>query len=89
MKTVSPVLPTNPQFVETVLAKDQAEYIPLPVAHIEYSDGAKLMISCYKLTWCERLRVLVSGKVWWEQLTFGHPLQPQKMHLTEPFTDSQ
>jgi hypothetical protein len=81
----SPVLPSSPQFTETVLAKDQPEYIPLPVAHIEYSDGARSMVSCYRLTWKERFTILFTGKVWWEQMTFGSRLQPQKMYLQEPF----
>lgn len=85
MEAYSPVLPSSPQFPETILAKDQPEYIPLPVARIRYSDGVQSMISCYRLTWLERLRVLFGGKIWWEQLTFGDPLQPQKMHLQEPF----
>ena len=84
MEACSPVLPNSPAIPEIVLAKDQPEYIPLPVAHIEYSDGVRSMISCYRLTVRERLKILLTGKVWWEQLTFGHPLQPQKMYLTEP-----
>ena len=84
MHALSPVLPKSPQIQEITLAKDQPQYIPLPVAYVEYSDGVKSMISCYKLTIGERLRILLSGKVWWEQLTFGHPLQPQKMHVREP-----
>ena len=84
MEACSPVLPNSPAIPEIVLAKDQPEYIPLPVAHIEYSDGVRSMISCYRLTVRERLKILLTGKVWWEQLTFGHPLQPQKIYLTEP-----
>jgi len=85
MQAVSPVLPSNPTVKEVVLAKDQPEYIPLPVACINYADGATSRISRYKLSWRERLRVMWTGTIWWEQLTFGTPLQPQKMHLQEPF----
>lgn len=84
MEAYSPVLPSSPAIRETVLAQDQPEYIPLPVAHIEYTDGVRSMISCYRLTLRERLRILFGGKVWWEQLTFGGSLQPQKLYLTEP-----
>lgn len=86
MKAHSPVLPSSPDITEIVLAKDQPEYLPLPVAHVEYSDGVQSMISCYKLTWKERAKILISGKVWWEQLTFGNPLQPQKMYTQEPLS---
>ena len=84
MQACSPVLPSSPAIPETVLAKDQPQYIPLPVAHVQYTDGVRSMISCYRLTWRERLRILFIGKVWWEQLTFGQPLQPQKLYLCEP-----
>jgi hypothetical protein len=89
MEAISPVLPNSPQLRETVLAKDQPQYKPLPVAHVEYSDGVRSMISCYKLTLRERLSILFRGRVWWEQLTFGSALQPQKMYLTEPFAEVQ
>jgi hypothetical protein len=85
VEACSPVLPSSPAIREIVLAKDQPEYISLPVAYVEYTDGTRSMISCYRLTWRERLRILFSGKVWWEQLTFGQPLQAQKMYLREPF----
>lgn len=84
MEACSPVLPSSPAIRETVLAKDQPEYIALPVAHVEYTDGTRSMISRYRLTWPERLKILFSGNVWWEQLTFGQPLQPQKLYLAEP-----
>ncbi len=86
MEAYSPVLPSSPGISEVVLAKDQPEYIPLPVSYIEYGDGTKSMISCYRLTLRERMQILFTGKVWWEQLTFGHPLQPQKMYLREPLS---
>lgn len=84
MEAYSPVLPSSPSVRETVLAKDQPEYQPLPVVQIQYLDGTQSMISCYRLTWRERWQILFSGKVWWEQLTFGGPLQPQKMYTAEP-----
>lgn len=84
MKAVSPVLPSSPHIEEVVLAKDQPEYIPLPVACVTYCDGTRSCISSYRLTWRERLRLLITGLVWWEQLTFGSPLQPQKMYTSEP-----
>jgi len=64
-----------------VYAKDQPEYLPLPVHRT--ADGK--VISCWELTWRERLRVLVSGKLWWSVLTFNTPLQPQLPSVTSPF----
>ena len=64
-----------------VYAKDQPEYLPLPVHKTE--DG--MVISCWALTWRERLRVLLTGRMWWSVLTFNHPLQPQSPHVESPF----
>ena len=63
-----------------VYAKDQPEYLPLPVHKTE--DG--MVISCWALTWRERLRVLLTGRMWWSVLTFNHPLQPQSPQVESP-----
>lgn len=63
-----------------VLAKDQPEYLPLPV----YCDEQET-ISCWTLTLWERLTLLVSGKIWLRQLTFDRRLQPQLPQVTNPF----
>lgn len=66
-----------------VYAKDQPEYLPLPV----YKDESGQVISCWKLSFKERLSVLFSGKVWLRQLTFNQALQPQSVHTESPFVD--
>ena len=67
-----------------VYAKDQPEYLPLPVHKTE--DGT--VISCWALTWRERLRILLAGKMWWSVMTFNHPLQPQRQDVCSPFSSS-
>lgn len=57
-----------------VYAKDQPEYLPLPVHKSE--DGQ--VTSCYTLTFSERLKVLFGANVWFTVLTFNKPLQPQR-----------
>lgn len=64
-----------------VYAKDQPEYIPLPVHKTE--DG--MVISCWSLTWRERIKLLFTGKMWWMVMTFNAPLQPVKPDITSPF----
>ena len=64
-----------------VIAKDQPEYLPLPALVIDDRT-----ISCWHLTWWERLKVLASGRLWLSQLNFGRPLQPQLPTLERPFT---
>lgn len=64
-----------------VFAKDQTEYEPLP-AH-KTADGE--VISCWSLTWRERLELLCTGKLWLSVLTFHFPLQPQYPSAYYPF----
>lgn len=53
-------------------AKDQKEYQPLPA----YKDKDGKVITCWSLSFKERLKVLFSGKIYVNQLTFKKPLQP-------------
>ncbi len=63
-----------------VYAKDQPEYISLPVH--KSKDGT--LTSCWKLTLYERLQILFTGRVWCSVLTFNTPLQPQKFTIKKP-----
>lgn len=65
---------------ETVYAKDQPEYQPLPV--FKYDDGT--VLSRWKLSWPERLRALLSGNVYLFVSTFNHPLQPVMLQVKPP-----
>jgi hypothetical protein len=67
----------------TVYAKDQPEYLPLPA----YRDECGNVTSCWQMTWKERLRILFFGKVYFSVMTFGQPLQPQLPATT--FKESQ
>jgi len=55
-----------------VYAKDQPEYNPLPC--LRMSDPHGQVVSCWQMTWRERLQCLVGGRVWLSVLTFGKPL---------------
>jgi len=57
----------------SILAKEQPEYLDLPVC--EVGDA---VVACYALTWRDRLHLLVTGRLWYTTLTFGRPLQPQR-----------
>ena len=65
-----------------VLAKDQPEYLPLPVHRVAEPEGR--VISCWQLTFRERLAVLITGRVWLTQMTFNEPLQPQLPSVESP-----
>lgn len=66
-----------------VWAKDQPPYLPLPA----YTDERET-ISCWQLTWLERLRLLFCGRVWLRQMNFGSLLQPQEPTVESPFLSS-
>ena len=66
-----------------VWAKDQPEYEPLPA----YTDDVET-VSLWRLTWRERFKVLVTGKLWLRQCNFGGPLQPQLPTVDSPWAAS-
>ena len=64
-------------------AKNQDQYIELPV--FRTTDG--MVISCWKMTWKERLKAAFTGKIFLTLLTFNYPLQPQLLQVDSPFTE--
>lgn len=78
MKPVSPVarnLDDARGCSETIFAKDQREYIPLPA--LRFNDG--LVVTRWELSWKERFRIFFGGSVFLGLLTFNRPLQPVKL----------
>lgn len=68
----------------TVIARNQPEYIPMP-AYQDLKDPQGMVICCWKLSLLERLRLLLTGKIWHAILTFKAPLQPQMLSIENPF----
>ena len=62
-------------------AKNQPEYLPLPAYRDEYGR----VITCWQLSWKERIEILFKGKLWLNILTFGMRLQPQLLLIKSPF----
>lgn len=64
------------QFKEAniTFAKDQPEYQPLPAFRNESTQGE--VITCWELSFKERLRILFKGEIWLSMLTFNKPLTP-------------
>jgi hypothetical protein len=58
--------------MNVVIAKDQAEYLPLPAQVLEGGE----VITCWELTDDELAEVQKTKRVWLGVWTFGHPLQP-------------
>lgn len=76
----------DPMLEAVVLAKNQPQYLPLPVIRSSYPLGR--VTSRWSLSLWERILVLFGGSLWIQQLTFGDPTQPIKPLLKEP-TESQ
>lgn len=62
-------------------AENQPEYLPLP-AYRHDSKNVEI-VSCWKLTVWERIKLLFTGRVWVQLLTFGNPLQPQYVTINK------
>ncbi|MGE5317665.1 MAG: class I SAM-dependent methyltransferase [Chloroflexota bacterium] len=59
----------------TVFAKNQPEYQPLP-AFYDKDKREGTLISCWELTEEEKLKLLKTGKIYISMMTFGHTMQP-------------
>lgn len=63
-----------------VYAKDQGEYLPLPAC--KDSDG--IVTSCWGMTWRERLKAALTGRVWVRAMTFNKGPQPINVSVERP-----
>lgn len=86
MTPVAEIIPgfRLPESELIVYAKDQPGYQPLPAW--KGPDG--LRVTRWKLSWRERLKVLVGGSVWLQILTFDRPLQPVLIETDCPLMGS-
>jgi len=66
--------PAKFKYQNITYAENQPEYRPLPALKIEGKDGA--VVSCWKLSFKERIRVLIFGRVWVSLMSFNKPLTP-------------
>ena len=65
----------------TIFAKDQPEYQPLPALKMNTIEGQ--VISCWKLSFKERMKLLFTGKVWMSLMMFGNPLTPSYLTVNK------
>lgn len=63
--------------VNVTFAKDQPEYQPLPAFINDSTQGE--VITCWNLSFRERLRVLFKGEIWLSLLSFNKPVTPSFM----------
>lgn len=60
-------------------AKHQPEYMPLPM--FRDREG---VLSCWEMTFRERLTVLFTGKVWLHLLVWDNPIAPSWLGVDSP-----
>jgi hypothetical protein len=65
-----------------VIAKHQVQYLPLPAYQFDDEEGRVLF--CWRLSLWERIRLLFTGRVWHQVLTFNRGLQPQLLSVDKP-----
>ena len=58
-------------------AENQDEYLTLPA----YKDTEGRVVTCWKLSIKERIKLLFTGIIWHDTLTFNNPLQPVTFHV--------
>ena len=81
MNTVSPVI-KGAEAHEIVLAKDQPQYIPMPVLCLDVPGYP--VLSRWRLTAEELQKVLDGADIVLTQLTFGNLFQPCHLQVVGP-----
>lgn len=66
--------PTKFPEANVTYAENQPEYLPLPAFKNDSPQGE--VISCWRLSFMERMRILFTGKLWVSLMTFNKPLTP-------------
>jgi hypothetical protein len=84
MRAITPIVPGFDLPV-TVYAENQPEYLQLP----SYKADDGMVITRWKLTLRERLRLLWRGDLWLYVLTFNRSLQPVKLDTLPPTMSKQ
>lgn len=56
-------------------AKDQDEYHTLPALRL--GDEHDTIVTCWGLSFKERLRILFTGRIWMSEMNFKRPLTPR------------
>jgi hypothetical protein len=62
-----------------VYGENQSEYQPLPALSLEDEQGH--VVSCWKLSFLERIKLLFTGRIWMSLMTFNKPIQPSYLSV--------
>ena len=67
----------------TVFAKDQEPYLPLP-AWKKPNDEKGVVVCCWGVSFVERVKILFSGRIYLSMLSFNKPLTPNRIYVESP-----
>ena len=81
MTPTSPVVKGLERF-ERTYAKGQPQYLKLPALPSPSENGR--ILTRWRLDWRDKLRMVLTGDLYIEVLTFGKPLQPLRPASTRP-----
>lgn len=79
MEIASPVVP-NEEHEERIIAKDQPQYLPLPVIEL----GKGVMLARWTLNEAERRIVAETGNIFMLMWTFNTPVMPHRLFVERP-----
>jgi len=65
-----------------VAAKDQEEYLPFPIE--KRNNDEREVISCWGLTFKERVKILFGANIYSSVWTFDSGIQPQRLFIEYP-----
>lgn len=86
MVPVNPVLPSCPEtplgLLDAQFGVGQPQYRVLKVLLSPEDNGR--VTSRWRLSWLERIDILLGGSLWVQVLTFGDAIQPIKLLTEEP-----
>lgn len=74
--------PKNFKEANVIFAKDQPEYGQLPAFRNDSQSGE--VVTCWQLSFKDRLQVLFKGEIWLNMLTFNRPLTPVSLTTKKP-----
>lgn len=71
--------PTKFKYQNIVFAENQPEYQSLPALKLDTPQGE--VISCWKLSFKERIKILFTGRMWVSLMSFNKPLTPSYLSV--------
>jgi len=71
--------PVKFKHLNVEFGKNQDEYNTLPALRLDTPQGE--VISCWKISFKERIKILFFGRVWLSLMSFNKPLNPSYMSV--------